>query len=83
MTLTNEQHEESRACIARLGKLIAIHAPYDGQFELRTAGVSAIRLFRANTELTHDEYGRFFGAAPMKDIHRLREEHHSGAEARA
>lgn len=25
------------------------------------------------------EYGRFFGAAPMKDIHRLREEHHSTA----
>jgi AraC-like DNA-binding protein len=27
------------------------------------------------------EYGRFFGAAPTRDIHRLREEHHSGAEA--
>lgn len=27
------------------------------------------------------EYGRFFGAAPRRDIHRLREEHHSGAEA--
>ena len=29
------------------------------------------------------EYGRFFGAAPMKDIHRLREEHHLTAEAPA
>lgn len=27
------------------------------------------------------EYGRFFGNAPTKDIHRLREEGHAGAEA--
>jgi AraC-like DNA-binding protein len=53
MALTREHSEERRADIVRLGKLIALHAPYDGSFELRTPGVYAIRLSGTNTELTH------------------------------
>lgn len=53
MATTRPDSEEARAGIARLGKLIALHAPYDGSFELRTPGVHAIRVSRANSELTH------------------------------
>ena len=52
MTLT-QQHSGETAGIKRLGKSIALHAPYDGVFALRAPGVYAIRLSRANTELTH------------------------------
>jgi AraC-like DNA-binding protein len=48
-----EHSDETRTGIARLGKLIALHAPYDGSFELRTPGVHAIRLSRTDSELTH------------------------------
>ncbi len=41
--------------------------------------MSALRL--GSFDLGRGQYGRFFGAAPTRDIHRLREEHHSGAEA--
>ena len=53
MALTREHSDERNADIARLGKLIALHAPYDGSFELRAPGVHAIRLSRTNAELTH------------------------------
>jgi len=53
MALTREHSGETRADIARLGKLIALHAPYDGAFQLRTPGVHAIRISRTSTELTH------------------------------
>ena len=53
MTTTHEHLDERRADIGRLGKLIALHAPYDGSFELRTPGVYAARISRTNTELTH------------------------------
>ena len=53
MVFTQEHSEERRADIARLGKLIAVHAPYDGTFPLRTPGVYAIRFSRANAALTH------------------------------
>jgi len=53
MALTREHSEEKRAGISRLGKLIAVHAPYDGSFALRMPGVYAIRLSRTNPELTH------------------------------
>jgi AraC-like DNA-binding protein len=45
--------EETRGAVRRLGKLIALHAPYDGLFELRTPGVAAIRLSGTSAELTH------------------------------
>ncbi|HYK05319.1 MAG TPA: AraC family transcriptional regulator [Thermoanaerobaculia bacterium] len=51
MALTPDHTDQTG--IAKLGKLIAVHAPYDGLFELRTPGVYAIRLSRINTELTH------------------------------
>jgi AraC-like DNA-binding protein len=53
MTLTREHSDELRTDIAKLGTLIAVHAPYDGTFELRTPGVFAIRVSRANAELAH------------------------------
>jgi AraC-like DNA-binding protein len=45
--------DETGTAVAKLGKLIALHAPYDGVFELRTPGVHAIRLSRMDAELTH------------------------------
>jgi AraC-like DNA-binding protein len=39
--------------VATLAKLIAVHAPYDGVFELRVPGVYAIRVSRPNAEVTH------------------------------
>jgi hypothetical protein len=39
--------------IARLARLIAVHAPYDGSFPLRTPNVHAIRVSRTNAEMTH------------------------------
>jgi AraC-like DNA-binding protein len=53
MAPTQEHSEERRADIGKLGRLIAVHAPYDGSFELRTPGVYAIRLSSTNRELTH------------------------------
>ena len=53
MALIQEHSGETRGDIARLGKLIALHAPYDGSFELRAPGVYAIRLSSTNAELTH------------------------------
>jgi AraC-like DNA-binding protein len=53
MTHTDEHSEERKADISRLAKLIAVHAPYDGSFELRMPGLCAIRLSRTNAELTH------------------------------
>lgn len=53
MAPKQEYSEERRADIGKLGRLIAVHAPYDGSFELRTAGVYAIRLSSTNSELTH------------------------------
>ncbi len=47
MTTTHE------AGIARLAKLIAVHAPYDGSFALRTPNVHAIRVSRTNAAVTH------------------------------
>ncbi len=38
--------------VATLAKLIAVHAPYDGVFELRVLGVYAIRVSRTSAELT-------------------------------
>ena len=53
MALTREHSEERAAGIARLGKLIALHAPYDGSFELRTPGIDAIRISRTDGEVVH------------------------------
>ena len=59
MTTRNEstalkpEHEiAGRSDIATLAKLIAVHAPYDGTFELRVPGVYAIRVSRTNAEWT-------------------------------
>ncbi|HXH37851.1 MAG TPA: AraC family transcriptional regulator, partial [Thermoanaerobaculia bacterium] len=41
------------ATISELARLIGVHAPYDGTFELRVPGVYAIRVSRTNTEVTH------------------------------
>jgi AraC-like DNA-binding protein len=48
-----EERDATRGSIGRLGKLIALHTPYDGAFELRAPGVYAIRLSRTNSGLTH------------------------------
>jgi AraC-like DNA-binding protein len=39
--------------IATLAALISAHAPYDGVFELRVPGVSAIRVSHPNRDVTH------------------------------
>ncbi len=41
------------ASTSELARLIGVHAPYDGTFELRVPGVYAIRVSRTNTEVTH------------------------------
>src|SRR6266567_80680 len=38
---------------SELARLIGVHAPYDGTFELRVPGVYAIRVSRTNTEVSH------------------------------
>lgn len=53
MAPRQEHSRESHAGLAKLRKLIALHAPYDGSFELRTPGLYAIRLSQTNSELTH------------------------------
>lgn len=53
MALIQQPSDPPHGDIRRLGQLIALHAPYDGSFELRTPGVYAIRLSRVNSELTH------------------------------
>ena len=45
--------DESKSDVSALVKLISTHARYDGTFELRVAGVYAIRVSRPNTELSH------------------------------
>jgi AraC-type transcriptional regulator N-terminus len=52
MALKQEQNDTGRSDIAALARLIGIHAPYDGTFELRVPGVYAIRFSQTNTELT-------------------------------
>ena len=42
-----------RSDVATLTRLIGVHAPYDGIFELRVPGVYAIRISRTNIERTH------------------------------
>jgi AraC-like DNA-binding protein len=39
--------------LTRLAGLIAVHAPYDGVFELRAHGVHAIRISQTNEEVMH------------------------------
>jgi AraC-like DNA-binding protein len=39
--------------VAKLARLIAAYAPYDGSFELRVPGAHVIRRSRTNTELAH------------------------------
>jgi len=39
--------------LAELGRLIAVHAPYDGVFELRVPGVHAIRISETNEKIAH------------------------------
>lgn len=41
------------ATTSELARLVGVHAPYDGVFELRVPGVYAIRVSRTNTEVTH------------------------------
>ena len=41
------------ASISELARLVGVHAPYDGIFELRVPGVYAIRVSRTNTEVSH------------------------------
>src|SRR5512138_2291043 len=39
--------------LTRLARLIAVHAPYDGLFELRVPGVHAIRISETNEKVAH------------------------------
>ena len=43
----------ARTDIAELARLIGVHAPYDGVFPLRVAGVAALRASHAASEVTH------------------------------
>lgn len=43
----------ARNDIAELARLIGVHAPYDGVFPLRVAGVAALRASHAASEVTH------------------------------
>ncbi|HEU5163656.1 MAG TPA: AraC family transcriptional regulator, partial [Thermoanaerobaculia bacterium] len=54
MTNPRDPIDETKGDIARLGTLIARHAPYDGAFELRVPGIHAIRISRPNGELVYD-----------------------------
>jgi AraC-like DNA-binding protein len=44
---------QSRPDATNLARLIGAHAPYDGVFELRVPGVSAIKVSRPSTTATH------------------------------
>lgn len=51
--MTAHEITERRSDIARLAHSIAMHAPYDGSFDLRTPGIAAVRVSRTNAELSH------------------------------
>lgn len=53
MASRDEQGDRRESNLTALARLVALHAPYDGVFELRRPGVYAIRVSRPATERTH------------------------------
>jgi AraC-like DNA-binding protein len=51
--MATEERDRSNADVAALARRIALHAPYDGAFELRVPGVYAIRVSQIHAERTH------------------------------
>lgn len=49
----SDEAQAGRSDIARLARLLSVHAPHDGSFELCVPGVHALRASRPNTELVH------------------------------
>jgi AraC-like DNA-binding protein len=53
MLLVETMTTQSKPDVSTLAKLISAHTPYDGIFELRVAGVHAIKVSRPSTQPTH------------------------------
>jgi hypothetical protein len=53
MPATDEHTPNTRPDVAELGRLIAVHAPYDGIFPLRVPGVDALRRSTVNANATY------------------------------